>query len=285
MLRRLLKEQAGGAGGRSAIVGAVIAASIFIGGYAVSGGGGGSCALPNYPDASCTGVPAGTSLTNFSGDYTANTTNEVIDAMNITGCVLVSASGVTIKNSKVACIDIIEPSAASTIGNPPLTIQDVDIVCNGGGKGIKEQNFTATRVDISNCEDGIFVDTDATITDSYIHDLASGSGFHNDGIQGGDGTNVTIQHNNISSIDTSAININNNAAGPNTANTLIKENKLFLGNGGAYEMYCPIPSTTNYHIDDNAFVDNAAILGLSTDCAGESSSGNFHFPSGTPYTP
>src|SRR6185369_14751210 len=42
--------------------------------------GASSCPLPKYPNASCTGVPSGTSLVTMSGDYHAKTTGEHITA-------------------------------------------------------------------------------------------------------------------------------------------------------------------------------------------------------------
>jgi hypothetical protein len=58
----------------------------------------GSC---GYPTSATTGVPAGTALTSFSGDYYANTAGQVIQNMEINGCIWVHASGVTIRNVRV----------------------------------------------------------------------------------------------------------------------------------------------------------------------------------------
>ncbi|HSX43541.1 MAG TPA: DUF4082 domain-containing protein, partial [Candidatus Saccharimonadales bacterium] len=57
-----------------------------------SGGNTGSaCPLPKYPDATCTGVPAGTSLTVVSGDMNISTANTVVDSKDIRGCIDVTA--------------------------------------------------------------------------------------------------------------------------------------------------------------------------------------------------
>jgi len=60
------------------------------GGGGTGGGGssGSSCALPKYPSPGCTGVPAGTSLTIYNGDYEARTNGETINAKHITGIFL-----------------------------------------------------------------------------------------------------------------------------------------------------------------------------------------------------
>ena len=67
----------------------------------------GNCTPPNYsacgyPDATNTGVPAGTTLTNVSGDCVRITTpNTVINGQHITGCIQVEANNVTIQNSEI----------------------------------------------------------------------------------------------------------------------------------------------------------------------------------------
>ena len=119
--------------------------------------------------------------------------------------------------------------------------------------GIRFSNYVALRVNIHGCENGLDIGRNVTLRDSYIHDLAAGEGFHNDGIQSDDGSNSTIEHNTIYAIDTSAININNWSAGPNTQNVLIRNNLLA---GGAWTVYCPIPATSNFRIVDNNFSTN-----------------------------
>ena len=55
-----------------------------------------------FPDASNTGVPAGTTLTAYSGPSTISKPGTVISGKTI-GCVRVSAPGVVIRNSKISC--------------------------------------------------------------------------------------------------------------------------------------------------------------------------------------
>jgi hypothetical protein len=62
------------------------------GGRALKFQAGGSCALPKYPDASCTGVPAGTTLTPVNGNIIITTAGTTINNEAITGCVTVRAS-------------------------------------------------------------------------------------------------------------------------------------------------------------------------------------------------
>lgn len=208
---------------------------------ALLAGGGGGCAYPScFPSASTTGVPSGTTLTTYSGPTTITTNGTVIDSKKIVGCLVINATGVIIKNSYISCpiptrgtgddfAVLCDDGGAGTCGAktfPAVTIQDTEIDCVGdgvqgpdsqqgeGGHGISYSNFVAKRVNIHGCADGIFVDSDALIEDSYIHDLqndstpftGSADGFHADAIQLGDGhggsatngaLNVTIRHNRI----------------------------------------------------------------------------------------
>ncbi|HSX00834.1 MAG TPA: hypothetical protein VLF67_01215, partial [Candidatus Saccharimonas sp.] len=170
----------------------------------------GSCALPNYPNASCTGVPAGVALKSVPGSATSgpgwawdsadqlvNVTadNAVISGLDVTGGFYVTGTGVTIKNSKAYSIltagnarycHVDEDSYLKTLtgctngfanaaSDPRLTIQDVEIDCHGApghtGTAIGDRNMNIYRVNIHGCENGFDVDSYVIIQDSYIHDL------------------------------------------------------------------------------------------------------------------
>ncbi|MEJ0073146.1 MAG: hypothetical protein WDN27_03660 [Candidatus Saccharibacteria bacterium] len=64
-------------------------------GKAVKFGSNGPCALPNYPDASCTGVPAGTTLTTGPG-LTITTPGVTVTGVDVPW-IDVKAPNVTIK--------------------------------------------------------------------------------------------------------------------------------------------------------------------------------------------
>jgi hypothetical protein len=215
---------------------------------------------------------------------TVSTNNAVVDSIQLLdACVVVTGTGVTIKNSKLGCV-IVDGGAAGTRGNPPLTIQDTEIICPIGtwNTGFRFDNTNLVRVNIHDCENGMDIGFDVTITDSYIHDLHDDGGvsFHNDGIQGTP-DNVTIEHNRIYGIDTSAIGFNSSAAG----DVLIKNNLLA---GGSYALYCPTSGTSNFQVIDNHFSTifwpNVGKFGAVTDCAGETGSGNVIHETGDPVT-
>jgi hypothetical protein len=238
----------------------------------------------DYPTAANTGVPPGTTLTTRAG-FTASTAGAVYDGLNVTGVITVTAPGVTIRNSKVRGIDL--GGAADDDTTPArLLIEDVEIDCGGAGtKGIQENNFTARRVNIHNCEDGSINKHDITIEDSYIHDLATSATAHNDGVQSYATHDIVIRHNRIYGVDTSAININNDVNGAHSRDVLVENNLLA---GGAWTLYCPKPSTTNVRIVNNKFstifYPRVGAFGHSTDCAGEVQSGNVIYETGAPIT-
>lgn len=262
-----------------------IATAIAVGVLIAGGGGSASCALPNYPDATCTGVPAGTTLTTMGG-FDATTNGQVITGVDVTGCINVYAYGVTIKNSKVECIYIVLGSDADNLANPPLIVQDVEIDCQQGYTGIRYENFEAYRVNIHNCENGLAMSTKAVLQDSYIHDLYECPTCHMDGIESAVGNNLTIRHNRILNPhpQTSAIGINDDPQSPTIHDTTIANNLLA---GGGWTMYCPTTTTNNFNITDNAFstlyYPTVGSFGAETGCGDtETFTGNFYYESGAP---
>lgn len=263
--------------------------------------GSSSCPLPAYPDASCTGVPSGTVLTTVNGDLTVTTDNAVVNAENVIGCINIQAVGVVVKDSKMQCISTADSTRARDPANPRLTVEDSEVACPDvdGSTGIGDRNINVYRVNIHTCENGFDMDSDATIEDSFIHDLHQSVVAHTDGIQSAVGSNLILNHNTFygetpgacgvpsgHTADcggTSAININNSASGPHSSNTTISNNLLA---GGAYTLYCPIPSTTNFNVINNhfskIFYPDYGAFGPATDCDGETVSGNVDQDTGAP---
>ncbi len=253
-----------------------------------SGGGSSSCALPDYPDASCTGVPAGTSLTVVNGDMTISTADTVIEGKDIRGCVEVTAPGVIIRKSKIVadCFYVIKSHG---VGGTWLLIEDSEISCDdNSGTGVGDSYITIRRANIHGCENGLDVDGYFDIQDSYIHDLYNGPGAHSDGIQTNNGgTNITIKHNTIySDAGTSSIILHDNGAD----NTVIRDNLLA---GGAYTLYCARPgASSNFDLINNhfstKFFDTVGDFGPWTDCDDDASvpgnqvTGNVYHESGDP---
>lgn len=96
------------------------------------------------------GVPEGTKLTP-SGSVKVKTDGAVVDALDVTGAIVIDANNVTVKRTRVTyggyhAIRIM-PGRAGAV------IEDVDIVCTfADGKGIIAGGYTARRVDVTGCK-------------------------------------------------------------------------------------------------------------------------------------
>ena len=181
-------------------------------------------------------MPAGTTLTAYTGPSTITTAGTVIDSKKITSCLVIKANDVTIKNSLIqsACFF----NVLSDNGNTGIKLTDVEIdgrnntgsdsAVNGGG-------YTCLRCNIHGTIDGFKAGTDVTIQDSWIHDLAMTNDSHNDGIQSLGTTKLTITGNTIVLADgaTSAVILSTGSAS-DMRNVTITDNLL---GGGAFTVY------------------------------------------------
>lgn len=282
-----------------------------------AGGGGSSCALPNYPDASCTGVPAGTTLTAYSGPFTFTSGTTTIDSKTISSCITVTGGTVNITKSRITVSSgCDEGQAVASVAPGVLNITDSEIDCGGdppGGynnsHGGGRDNWTGLRLHIKGCENGLAFDgSHNSLTDSFIHDLrqctaAEGcgapDGSHTDGIQTGAGAGAsfyTIRHNTIFSMKAGANTPESRdtyyttsalITDPGDANGTVTEN-LFAG--GAFTVYCP-ESGTSWSLTNNAFStrykSTVGFFGPSDACTtsgGRTVSGNFYYETGLPIT-
>jgi hypothetical protein len=232
-----------------------------------------------YPDATNTGVPAGTTLKAVPGQltsgpgwsYNASTSTvtvtakgTVLSGLAITGTLQISASNVTVKNVQVTSGGNFGISLAHTTG---VTIQN---------SAISGQNSTAGRVsyaiddvygdstgmiikanNISNFRTAIQVST-GQVDSNYIHDPGFVAGDHTNGIYVNGGTQSLMIWNNTifdSMGQTDAINLDAGTPGPSApvANKTVSDNLLA---GGAYTIYGGAASgspTSNIVIQDNRF--------------------------------
>lgn len=289
------------------------------GGSGGGGGGGGSTsrscpAYPAFPDASCTGYPAGTSFTTHTGDVTITTANTVIDSEHIIGCVDVEAPGVTIRNSFIECANASPDAVFSGDGNysgTGLTIQDTEIDCknNVGTTAVGDTNVTTLRLNIHGCENGYDIDAHIHATDNYIHDLANSTESHTDGMQFAIGHYVSATDHSIINgvIDVDIIHntiLSRGAPGQpaGTTSAIISnrtpiDQKVIIQNnllaGGAYTLYCDGGGTTNtaaipdnYVVKGNHFstiyYPTIGAYGPSSDCGDENLSGNVYHETGLP---
>ncbi|MCL3817851.1 right-handed parallel beta-helix repeat-containing protein [Aeromicrobium wangtongii] len=215
-----------------------------------------------YPDESNTGVPGGVDL-KASGSVNASKNGQVIDGLDITGEINVTASNVTIKNTRVTggrgagsadWVVIVRPGAEN------LTIQDSEITTPAGSAqdiacvfNIGDTKPTVRRVDIHGCSAGVS-SGGGLVEDSYIHDMAEVPGLSHDvGIASNGGGGMTIRHNTIfNQFDQTATIAFYQDFGTQQDN-LVEDNLLA---GGGYCVYGGVGQfgpTSNIRFVDNRF--------------------------------
>lgn len=119
-----------------------------------------------FPDASNTGVPAGVTLTVYTGPCTITAANTVIDSKTINCDLDIRTSGVLVKNSK---LNGTIATAYDSTGHG-FTVEDTEI--NAGNRGVTavgEKNFTLLRVHIYGGNRSIHCYNTCLVQDTYTH--------------------------------------------------------------------------------------------------------------------
>jgi len=118
-----------------------------------------------FPNASNTGVPAGTKLSNYTGSCTVTAANTVIDAKTINCSLTIRAKGVKITRS------VINGTVyGATNGSSSFTISDSNVNIGAReGTGIGDGYFTATRVHVTGGTRSINCFINCTVEYSYVH--------------------------------------------------------------------------------------------------------------------
>lgn len=149
----------------------------------------------SFPDASTTGVPAGTILTP-SGGITVTTNGAIIDSKLISGGVVVKANNVTIRNSLIRTSSHNAIQLAS--GYAGLVVYDTEIDGMGvSGPAVVGSGYTLRRVNLHNVVEGPRLGSNTTVDRSYIHHLVRCSSCHVDALQTTGGSNIVISNNNL----------------------------------------------------------------------------------------
>jgi len=153
---------------------------------------------PAFPDASCTGVPAGITLTTYTGPCTITTPNTVIDS-KLVNCVLhPRAAGIVIRNSRIIG-GVYGNTGASA---PSFIITDSEIVApqvgsNSEANGLGEANFVGTRLEVTGGNRGVYCRFNATLRDSWVHgtNISATSNAHASAVRQSQG--CTLVHNRL----------------------------------------------------------------------------------------
>ena len=113
----------------------------------------GAVAPASWPNASSTGVPAGTTLKAVSGDLQSSADGQVIDACNVNGTIIVRHRDVTIRRTR-ALIIFVDPAGQA------VTIEDCQVTGGPWNSGINllSGRCVVRRCDISGVENGFWLE-------------------------------------------------------------------------------------------------------------------------------
>jgi hypothetical protein len=227
-------------------------------------------ALPSsgFPDATNTGVPAGTVLHTCARNLTAPGT---YDACEFTSGVGIYSTGITITRSLIH--GQVGGNSDDLLG-AHLVDTEIDCGCQSQGANdtptaIMYDNFTLTRVNIHNSGHGVAMGSNVTIEDSWIHGLGGNTDAHKDGIYVGDGHDSVIRHNTITCNDgskggcTAAIGLLTDF-GPITRFTI---DHNLLNTIGSYCFYGAGGPQKRYGSDHITFTDNVFGRDIYPQCA------------------
>lgn len=216
-----------------------------------------------WPGPDNTGVPAGTSLSNYSGTCTITANNTVIDSSTVNCSPLtIRAANVTITKSQLNGGVNIESaycsSASVSITDSSVDIPDEVTGGNSGSTGILRCNFTTNRVDVTGGRRSMYCVDNCVIENSWVHEQGvdpeavahfSGIRMEQDGV---------IRHNSITCEATRSGPGSGCSAGltgyPDFApvtNNLIERNVFFRGEAGGSTMCAYGGATANKPFSDD----------------------------------
>lgn len=217
---------------------------------------------PEWPDASNTGVPAGTVLKTYTGPYNITTAGTVIDGYDIRGALTISAPDVTIKNSKVT--GRIDTGDANR--NPRTMIQRVEIIgpydsaSDGGYAAVGYTGFTCDGCKVRGWGKGFALSRDVVVKNSWVYDIMvhgdpANGGSHNETIISLGGSNFQILNNRLDAGDAGNVSASLALYSQMEAfDNVLVEGNLF--DGGGYCLYAGLAGThgaSNTRIIDNTF--------------------------------
>ncbi len=208
-------------------------------------------------------MPAGTTLTP-SGPLVISTRGAVVDGLDVAGCVVVAASDVTIRNSRIRCGHAPRGLAVRFAGGAQgLVVEDTEI--DGLGTttvGIGWGGYTLRRVNIHGVSDGARFGHRVTIENSWIHDMVRIGNLHPDAVQTTSASNVVIRGNVLDPTHAASGSRHNAAImlGSETGTRAVR-NVLIEGNllgGGNYSLNVRGDITAeNVVVRDNTFAPTA----------------------------
>jgi hypothetical protein len=148
-----------------------------------------------YPDAGNTGVPAGVTVTPYTGSCDFRTPGQVVDAKLVTcGEIFVYAAGVTFRNSVVQAAIMINAAGAS------VTVEDSEVRAGQTSwAGVGGENLTVLRSEITGGQHSVRCDGNCLVQDSYLHGQWNdpNSDFHNNAFITNGAAGIVVRHNTL----------------------------------------------------------------------------------------
>lgn len=210
-------------------------------GMLITGVAGSAQATTPVPTA---GVPSGTTLTTITGDYTASTTNQIVDSKDIHGKLIITGSNVTIINTKVETTAHTGNGIEIMSGGSAIL---VDSTVVGFSNSVAGGNYNALRLDVSDMgDDGFKVGDNTNIVGSYCHAVYVTAGAHSDCAQIQAGvTNVNLFGNYFDATGGNSALFIAPDLGPTAYGPLNVSGNYF--NGGNFSLYAVDGSNGTYH--------------------------------------
>jgi hypothetical protein len=200
--------------------------------------------LSGWPNTGNTGPPADQQPCNttINGNFNVPGPNFVMNRYCINnGSVIIGAGddNLRVDNSVIRGAGFVGGfSAQDNLRGAHIEDTEIDCQMGAGSGGISGGNYTATRLEIRNCENGLSVYTNGnvTFTHSLIHKPKNSDGAHADGVQMVGVDNVLFERNVIDYPLASSAFQYHTASGNQNANVVVRYNKLL---GGAITLRVP----------------------------------------------
>lgn len=201
-----------------------------------------------------------------------NVPGQTFEDFNLTTETYVMSNNVTLRNFAITGgqgyyplrTDYREDGDGLSISNGTINLSGATDSSLYKGIVVSVPNVTINNMDISGAHDGILISSyGTTISNTCIHDLASTTSAHNDGIEIYGGGNIVIEDSEInnSNTQTSAINITNDF-GP-IDDVLIENVRL---SGGGYTIYVRGDGVDGGAVSNirfrNVVIDNPGVHGV-----------------------
>lgn len=215
--------------------------------------------FPDFPDEKCTGWKhTGVTLATQNCPTTINTNGATYDSCLFKGTVLINASNVTIKRSRI------EGRVQALSGSDLRGLQLIDVEIDGMGRhdhnqaALGNSNYNCTRCHVHSTGRGANMTNNAQIEDSYLHGWVTQGDDHETAIGSNGGSGNKVIHNNAicdSGGCSAALSFYGDFA---PVNDILVEKNLF-NTKGSYCTYAgsvsgkPHPKGTNIRYIDNHF--------------------------------